>query len=117
EMRACVRADRNPRNCTQITDVGLALLGPSIQYLDLSECTITDRTIIHVAEKCSDLRSLRLASCRVSDSAMEQLCRSCPRLSSLFLSSCDSITGGCMPGISMKLGSNLLCFVQIRLYT
>ena len=81
------------RNCTQITDAGLTGLGPQMEYLDLSDCSITDKTLFRIASSCPALKLLKLSSCHISDPYVERLCIACPHLSTLSFNSCDLISG------------------------
>lgn len=82
--------------CTELNDLGLKQLqhyGSSLRALYLDCCLkITDIGLCYVASGCPSLKFISLYRCNITDMGLETLAKSCLALEDVNLSYCSSIT-------------------------
>ncbi|ELU07516.1 hypothetical protein CAPTEDRAFT_135609, partial [Capitella teleta] len=88
----------NIKNCTQITDVALQILGQKSGQLcsvDFSYSQVTDQGIFSlVSGACGQrLKEIHMAGClHITDDAVEAVVMSCPLISILLIHGCPKLT-------------------------
>ncbi|GAB2262873.1 hypothetical protein Droror1_Dr00003870 [Drosera rotundifolia] len=83
--------------CFCITDCGLYFVAdgcPSLAFISLYRCNITDIGLATLAKSCSVLESVNLSYCStVTDHGISMLLENCRELSALNISNCAGING------------------------
>eukprot|EP00056_Hartaetosiga_gracilis_P010728 m.159781 g.159781 ORF g.159781 m.159781 type:complete len:903 (-) comp13377_c2_seq2:1983-4691(-) len=85
----------NLRGCYRVTNYGFSLLGQcsNLQDLNLSECAVLrDAALKVVVEGCPSLMYLNLSSCGITDLSLKYLSQNCDNLCYLSLACCENIT-------------------------
>ncbi|KAF8948549.1 hypothetical protein BGZ47_004285 [Haplosporangium gracile] len=64
-----------------------------LHFLSISSSHTSDSSLIHILERCPQLRALHLHSCdTITDRSLQAVVQHCPQLESISLSSCKGLT-------------------------
>jgi hypothetical protein len=84
--------------CVEISDTSVRHLArwcPQLEALDLTNCNISDESLVYIANSpmSQHLRELHISICtKVTDYGIQQLGAKCRELTSLYIAGCDQIT-------------------------
>jgi len=93
--------------CEVVSDVGILELAsncPHLQSLNVSGCSVSDQSIVAVAQRCRGLRmlSMGMGGCLVGDAAIIALSLHCTGLQSLSIQLCDDMTEGAIVTLARR---------------
>jgi len=85
----------NFSDCSKITDAGVKAITmgcSNVTKLDLSECDITDQSLIDIASQYPYLKDLQVSGCNITDEGLKAIAAGCPQLEHLGVMGCKKIS-------------------------
>eukprot|EP00055_Hartaetosiga_balthica_P001967 m.2447 g.2447 ORF g.2447 m.2447 type:complete len:887 (-) comp1791_c0_seq1:1870-4530(-) len=106
----------NLRGCVNVTNYGFSQLGQcnNLQDLNLSECyVLRDAALNIILQGCPSLMYLNLSSCGVTDLSMKYLSQNCDNICFLSLACCENITSLGCEFLTEGMGCNQLTWLDL----
>lgn len=93
--------------CFKITDIGISSVAngcPSLSFISLYRCSISDNGLQLLAKSCLSLKDLNLEWCSlITDLGIYAVTKNCREILAIKISHCDQITGVGFKGCSQTL--------------
>jgi len=102
----------NLKSCTSLTDKSIIHIAEhckTLESLDISWCNISSKSVYALADHKMPLKRINLRSCYITDECIEQLLQNCIEIKQLLLPWCKSLTNKTLQNI-LKFNPYIIAF-------